>query len=230
MQAHTKTALVTGANRGIGLEIASQLARDHAIRVLCAGRREDKAVQAAQNVGHDAIGVVLDLTSAESALESAREIAREHGPIDILVNNAGILLPTSALEASPEQMLDSLTVNTIAPLMLIRALAPGMQARGWGRIVNLSSGWGSFAEGLEGPTPYAVSKAALNAITVCVARELGDGVKINAVCPGWVRTDMGGSDANRSPEEGAETPVWLATLPDDGPTGGFFRDRKPIRW
>ena len=230
MQAHTKTALVTGANRGIGLEIASQLARDHGIGVLCAGRRQDKAAQAAQDVGHYAIGVVLDLTSAESALESGREIVRDHGPIDILVNNAGVLLPTPALDASPEQMLDSLTVNTIAPLMLIRALAPDMRARGWGRIVNLSSGWGSFAEGLEGPTPYAVSKAALNAMTVCVARELGEGVKVNAVCPGWVRTDMGGSEANRSPEEGAETPVWLATLPDDGPTGGFFRDRKPIRW
>ena len=230
MNLEGKTALVTGANRGIGFEIARTLADDHGVRVLCAARDEEKASQAADEIGHGACGVVLDLSSADSVLESGRRIVRGNGPIDILVNNAGILHSPAALEASPEEMLSSLTVNAVAPLMLIRAVAPDMQARGWGRIVNLSSGWGSFAEELEGPTPYAVSKAALNAVTVCVARELGESVKVNAACPGWVRTDMGGADADRSPRQGAETPVWLATLPDNGPTGGFFRDRHPINW
>ncbi len=96
--------------------------------------------------------------------------------------------------------------------------------------MNVSSGWGSFEEGLTGPTAYSVSKAALNALTLGLAHHLGRNVKINAVCPGWVRTRMGGAAAERSPEQGADTPVWLATLPDDGPTGGFFRDRRPIQW
>jgi NAD(P)-dependent dehydrogenase (short-subunit alcohol dehydrogenase family) len=105
-----------------------------------------------------------------------------------------------------------------------------MKERGWGRIVNLSSGWGAFAEGLEGPTAYSVSKAALNALTVSAAQALGTQVKVNAACPGWVRTRMGGAAAPRSVAEGADTPIWLATLPDDGPTGGFFRDRRRIEW
>jgi NAD(P)-dependent dehydrogenase (short-subunit alcohol dehydrogenase family) len=105
-----------------------------------------------------------------------------------------------------------------------------MKSRGWGRIVNLSSGWGSFDEGLAGPAAYSISKAALNAVTVSFARTLGPRVKINAACPGWVRTRMGGKAATRSPEQGADTPIWLASLPDDGPTGGFFRDRRSIDW
>jgi NAD(P)-dependent dehydrogenase (short-subunit alcohol dehydrogenase family) len=105
-----------------------------------------------------------------------------------------------------------------------------MIERGYGRVVNVSSGAGSFAEGLEGPPAYAVSKAALNALTVRLATETRGDVKVNAACPGWVRTRMGGSGAPRSVEEGADTIVWLATLGPDGPTGGFFRDRQPIEW
>jgi len=105
-----------------------------------------------------------------------------------------------------------------------------MSARGYGRIVNVSSGWGSFAEGMGGPGLYGVTKAALNALTVRLAKELPSTVKVNAMCPGWVRTRMGGQSATRSPDEGADTAIWLATLSDDGPTGGFFRDRKPIEW
>ena len=96
--------------------------------------------------------------------------------------------------------------------------------------MNLSAGWGSFSEGMGGPPAYAVSKAALNALTVAMARSLGPRIKVNAVCPGWVQTRMGGAGAPRTPDEGADTPIWLATIPDDGPTGQLFRDRRPIPW
>ena len=109
-------------------------------------------------------------------------------------------------------------------------LVPGMKSRNYGRVVNLSSGWGAFSEGLAGPGAYGVAKAALNALTVSAARALPANVKVNAMCPGWVRTRMGGMTATRSPEEGADTAIWLATLDNDGPTGGFFRDRAPIDW
>jgi NAD(P)-dependent dehydrogenase (short-subunit alcohol dehydrogenase family) len=102
--------------------------------------------------------------------------------------------------------------------------------RKYGRIVNLSSGWGSFPEGMGGPGLYGVTKASLNALTIRLSKELPPAIKVNAMCPGWVRTRMGGQGATHSPDEGADTAVWLATLPDKGPTGGFFRDRKPIDW
>src|SRR5436309_112309 len=147
-----------------------------------------------------------------------------------LVNNAGVLHEKPLLHLTDAEINDSIAVHLAGPLHLIRALAPKMAGRGYGRIVNLSSGWGSFAEGMGGPGMYGVTKAALNALTVRLANELPSAVKVNAMCPGWVRTRMGGQGATRSPDEGADTAVWLATLPDEGPTGCFFRDRKPIEW
>lgn len=116
------------------------------------------------------------------------------------------------------------------PYQLMQAAVPEMGARGYGRVVNMSSDWGSFHEGLHGPGAYGVAKAGLNALTLAAARQAPEGVKINAMCPGWVRTRMGGSGATRTPEQGADTALWLATLPEDGPNGGFFRDRKPLAW
>ena len=147
-----------------------------------------------------------------------------------LWNRAAEMRRADRLIDDPKGFETSMAVMVHGPYHLIRALAPNMVERGWGRIVNVSSEWGSFADGLGGPNAYGVAKAALNALTLRLSRELPPSVKINAMCPGWVRTRMGGPGATRSPEEGADTALWLATLPEDGPTGGFFRDRKPIAW
>lgn len=226
----SQTALITGANRGIGLAIAKALASDESIHVLAACRNLQKAENAAETIGNEATGVVIDLNNPENVTLQAKSIEATHGPIDILVNNAGILLPGTGLEISVEGLTTSLAVNSVAPFALIQVLGTKMKQRGWGRIVNVSSGWGAFEQGVNGPAAYAISKAALNAVTVSFAPVLGLEVKINAACPGWVRTDMGGQMATRSVEDGADTPVWLATLPDNGPTGGFFRDRHLIEW
>ncbi len=226
----TRTALITGANRGIGLEIARALAQRGDVRVLAAARTQDSADEAADAAGRGSTGVALDLSEPGAVQARADEIAETHGPVDILVNNAGVLINGDVLDMTPGDLNTSFAVNAAAPHALIRSLAPGMKARGWGRVVNVSSGWGSFDEGLSGPAAYSISKAALNALTVTAAQALGSSVKVNAACPGWVRTRMGGQAASRSPQEGADTPVWLAALPDDGPTGGFFRDRRLIEW
>ena len=227
-----RTALVTGANRGIGFAIARQLAEfGHSVLL---GSRDLKAGEEAagslRGPGLDIEPVQIDLTDPagiDAALDEIKTSGRE---IDALVNNAGVLHEKPILELTEGEIADSIAVHVAGPLRLIRALAPKMIERKYGRFVNLSSGWGSFSEGMGGPGLYGVTKAALNALTVRLSKELPSFVKVNAMCPGWVRTRMGGKSAARSPEEGADTAVWLATLPDDGPTGGFFRDRKPIGW
>lgn len=225
-----RTALVTGANRGIGRAIVQGLVAQNDLRVLAAARRREDAEAVAAEIGGDCQGVALDLSDADVVVADVRSIQTEHGAIDILVNNAAVMQDGDGLEIGPGEFRHSIEVNAIAPFALIHALGAGMRDRDWGRVVNVSSGWGSFAEGLGGPIAYSVSKATLNALTVSFARTLGPTVKVNACCPGWVRTRMGGEAATRLPEEGADTPIWLATLADDGPTGGFFRDREPIEW
>jgi len=227
-----KTALITGANRGMGLAITRQLA-ELGYSVLLGSRDLRAGQDAAKSLRRpelDIESVHMDLADPVAVDASLSDIHKSGRHIDALVNNAGVLHERPILELTDAEIGDSIAVHLTGPLRLIRALAPGMVVRGYGRIVNVSSDWGSFAEGLGGPGLYGVTKAALNALTVRLAKELPSFVKVNAMCPGWVRTRMGGEGAMRTPDEGADTAVWLATLPDDGPTGGFFRDRKPIRW
>ncbi len=225
-----RTVLVTGGNRGIGKAIVAGLGQRDGLKVLLGSRDIKKGEVAKADMEGDIHVVALDLSHREVLSRHVESILSEHGPVDILVNNGAILREGNFLEVQEGAFEESLRVNVVAAFDLIRMLAPGMSENGYGRIVNISSGWGSFSEGLGGPVSYSVSKAALNALTINASRTLPNFVKVNAMCPGWVRTDMGGADAERSPEEGADTAIWLATLPENGPTGGFFRDRKPIQW
>lgn len=216
------TALVTGGNRGIGRAIAAGL-KARGCRVTIAARSEDEGRQAAAELG--TAFVRIDLTEPESSFDAILQA----GGFDILVNNAGILNDVSLLSPKSD-FAEAMEVMVAAPLDLIRMNTPHWRATGWGRIVNMSSGWGSFSAGMGGPGAYGVAKAALNALTKALPRDLPPGVKINACDPGWVKTRMGGDAAPLSPEQGAETALWLALLPEDGPTGGFFRRREPIGW
>lgn len=217
-----RRALVTGANRGIGLAIAKGLAA-RGCHVFLGVRDKAAAAEVARDLDADA--VALDVADADSIKRAAEEI----GLLDILVNNAGVLGAGRLLD-DPEDFKRSMSVMVHGPYLLMHLFTPAMVRNGYGRIVNVSSGWGAFSDGVSGPAAYGVAKAALNALTVASARTLPDSVKVNAMCPGWVRTRMGGASASRSPEEGADTAIWLATLDADGPTGGFFRDRKQIAW
>ncbi len=216
------TALVTGANRGIGRAIAAGL-KARGCKVTLGARSEDEGRRAAAELGTSFARI--DLADPDSCFDAV--IAA--GGFDILVNNAGILSDVSLLSPRSD-FAEAMEVMVAGPLDLIRLNVPHWRDSGWGRIVNLSSGWGSFAEGLEGPGAYGIAKAALNALTKTLPRDLPPGVKVNAACPGWVATRMGGAEAPLSPEQGADTPLWLALLPEDGPTGGFFRNRKTVAW
>ncbi len=235
----TRVALVSGGNRGIGLEIVRQLARK-GLRVVAGARDPDKgraAVQSILDEGYAVETVRLDIADAASVAAAVDEVVLRHARIDVLVNNAAILIDgpggfkSSLFELKPETAELTFQTNVLGPLRLTQAVVPIMQRQGYGRIVNLSSGAGQLSDMRSGFPAYRMSKTALNALTRITAAELAStNIKVNAVCPGWVRTDMGGAEAERPVEVGAETPVWLATLPDNGPTGGFFRDKRPIPW
>jgi NAD(P)-dependent dehydrogenase (short-subunit alcohol dehydrogenase family) len=233
--AEQKIALVTGGNRGIGFEICRQLG-NLGIRVILGSRDSSKGAIATRQLVGEGLPVEmreLDVSDEESIRECMRWIRREIGRLDILVNNAGVMVEEG--EAHPEHEIqiirDTMQTNVYGSLLLSRLATPIMKSRRYGRIVNLSSGMGSLAEMGAGYIAYRMSKAALNVVTRVLAAETeGMGILINSVDPGWVQTGMGGRTASRTVAKGAETPVWLATLPESGPTGGFFRDRKAIAW
>jgi len=235
MTSDQRIALVTGANRGIGFEVCRQLAR-LGVRVILTSRDEAKGQAARKKLAAEGLDVVnhpLDVTNLESIQQLERFIRKEYRRLDILVNNAGVYVDDrrSLLDMRMEVFDTTWATNLLGPLMLCRAFIPMMKRRDYGRVVNVSSGVGQINEMGSGWPSYRLSKVALNAMTRILADELrGTNVLVNTMCPGWVRTDMGGPGAGRSVEEGADSIVWLATLPKGGPQGGFFRDRRPIPW
>lgn len=239
MKQEQKLALVTGANRGLGLALSKALALAGwrvilGCRDLPAG---ELAARALTDQGLSAQAMPLDLQSQADLDRLAQSIATNPGRLDLLVNNAGILNdarlgePASVFDADLDKVRQSLEINTLAPLRLINKLIPLMRAAGQARIINMSSGMGQLSE-MGGQYPgYRISKTALNAVTAIVAAELGDSdIVINSVCPGWVRTDMGGSAAELDVEQGIDTALWLATEANPTLSGGFYRERQLIDW
>lgn len=227
------TFLVTGANRGLGRETAKQLA-EQGHRVLLGIRDAAKGIEteaAFRETGLDAHLVPLDTGDAASIENAARDIGERFGALDGLINNAAVHYDTWERVDAPDfgVVEEAFAINTLGPWRLAVALLPLLRQSPAGRIVNVSSGSGQLSS-MNGETPaYCLSKIALNGLTLMLANALrGDGILVNAVCPGWVATDMGGG--GRPIPEGARGIVWAATLPGDGPTGGFFRDGKPIAW
>jgi NAD(P)-dependent dehydrogenase (short-subunit alcohol dehydrogenase family) len=209
-----RIALVTGSSRGIGREVARQL-EERQFEVIVVGRKE------------------LDISDERSVEGMGERVEREFGRLDVLVNNAAILLDEgkSIVDVDPRELEETWRVNVLGAFLMTKRFAPLLRKSGHGRVVNVSSGAGQLSSMSSYAPSYSISKAALNAITILFANALRrDRVLVNCADPGWVRTDMGGSAAPRSVEEGADTIVWLATLPDDGPSGGFFHDRKKIAW
>jgi len=231
-----KAALVTGGSRGIGRAIVVRLASQGADVAFSYKGNEAAAREtssAVEQLGRRALAVQADVRDPDGADALVKATLEAFGKVDILVNNAGITDPWrgTAEDADFGAVKDVLETNLFGAWRLAKAVIPLMRRNGYGRIVNLSSGMGQLSD-MGGHSPgYRVSKTGLNALTRMLASELADeNILVNSVCPGWVRTDMGGSGARRSLEEGADTPVWLATLPDGGPSGSFFRDREPIPW
>ncbi|HYJ33873.1 MAG TPA: SDR family oxidoreductase [Candidatus Binatia bacterium] len=225
-----QVALVTGSTRGIGHETARQLAaRDDT--VIVTGRSLRAASEAAARIGPRAVARALDVADPASVAALGRWIESEMGRLDIVVNNAAVLLDEggSILTLDPETFEATMRTNVLGALLVTQAVAPLLRRAPAPRVVNVSSGAGQISSMTTYAPGYSISKAALNAVTVLLAAALPD-ARVNCVDPGWVRTDMGGPHATRGVEKGAETIVWLATLPANGPTGGFFHDRKRIAW
>lgn len=229
-----RIAIVTGANRGIGLEVVRQLAQA-GITVILGARDLDKGKIAANQLSSEGLEVLprqLDVTTQESITQLADWTEQEFGRLDVLVNNAGILYDTWQKPSTADltTVQTAINTNTFGPWRMCKAFVPLLRHSQHGRIVNVSSGAGSIASMGDTTPAYSVSKAALNALTRTLAAELKSaGILVNAVCPGWVATEMGGSGGRPIPD-GAASVVWAALLGDDGPTGGFFRDGKPLPW
>lgn len=227
-------ALVTGGNRGIGFEVCRQLASAGFLVLLTArdARKAKAAADALRSAGR-VEPLVMDVADANSIANAAAEVAKQYERLDVLINNAGINYDTWETVANADingTVMETITTNLLGPWRVCQAFLPMLRKSRAGRIVNVSSESGSLADMGAGPPAYQVTKAALNALTRTLAGELrGSRILVNSVCPGWVATDMGGS-GGRPVADGAAGIVWAATLPKDGPTGGFFRDGKPLPW
>jgi NAD(P)-dependent dehydrogenase (short-subunit alcohol dehydrogenase family) len=227
-----RVALVSGGNRGIGLEVCRQLA-GRGITVVMGSRDAEQGRDAASNLPDGVVVHQLDVSEPESVERLARSVEEEFGRLDVVVNNAAISNDEgqSGVDADLDRVKEALEANLFGAWRLCEVAIPLMRRNGYGRIVNVSTGLASLEDMGGGSPGYRVSKTALNVLTRILASELrGSGILVNAVNPGWVQTDMGGSGATRTVEEGAEALVWAATLPNSGPTGGFFRDREPVAW
>ena len=231
-----KIAVVTGGNKGVG-HGACRLLAEAGILVVLTARDESRGAKAAKSLQNEGLDVrfhQLDVTDEASAKRLAEYLSDKFGRLDILINNAAILndRSMSSLTVDMDTLREMMDTNTFGPLRVCQALVPVLKKSRGGRIVNVSSWFGSMADMHGGGyTAYRISKAALNAFTQILADDLqGTNITVNAACPGWVRTDMGGGGAPKSWEEGADTPVWLATHSEGGPNKGFFQDRKPHPW
>ena len=225
-----KIALVTGANKGIGFEVARQLAAK-GFRV-CVGARNEKAGRAAAQKIGPATFLKIDVSDPASIREAAAELAKMVDHLDVLVNNAGVIVDgdDAILKTTPEQFETTIRTNTLGPLMVAQAFRPMLAKSSAPRIVNVSSSGGQLHDGADGWSPvYCISKTALNGVTSQFAAALPK-FAVNSVCPGWVRTDMGGANATRSVEEGADGIVWLAAEAPQNLTSKFLQDRKVIPW
>jgi NAD(P)-dependent dehydrogenase (short-subunit alcohol dehydrogenase family) len=230
----SQVAVVSGANRGIGLEVVRQLASRGFVAIL-GSRDRAKGVDAAARLAEDGVEAAplqLDVADQRSVERLAGEVERRYGRLDVLVNNAAVHYDTwqGAADADLGVVREALETNLFGAWRLSQGLLPMLRRSPHGRIVNVSSGGGSLTDMGGGTPAYRTSKVALNALTRMLATELrGDGILVNSVCPGWVATDMGGP-GGRPVADGAASVIWAALLDDDGPTGGFFRDGRPVPW
>jgi len=231
-----RVAVVTGANKGIGFGICRRLAK-LGLRVVLTSRDADRGRSAQRTLideGADVVYHQLDVDSDDSVAALAGFLENEQGRADVLVNNAGIMIDApgaSVLRTSLETFRTTFETNFFGALRMCQAIVPIMQHGRYGRIVNISSGLGQLDQMGDGTAAYRTSKAALNTLTRMVATAVsGEDILVNSMCPGWVRTDMGGPNAVRTVDSAAETASWLAMLPHGGPTGGFFRDKQAIPW
>lgn len=234
-----KIAIVTGASRGLGLGASEALAQ-RGFKVVMAMRNPDKVqkqINALKVKDLDVVPMKLDVSQEKSIIDFVEQIRKEYGFVDVLVNNAGIMIDSedggssSLLKTKASTIQKTFTTNTLGPFLLTQKIFPMMKQEGYGRIVNVSSGMSQLSESQAAYAAYRISKTALNMVTNIFATEAqGSDICVNSVSPGWVRTDMGGPNADRSVEQGIKGIVWAATLPKGGPNGGFFRDGEPLSW
>ena len=232
MAKNGRVALVSGGNRGIGLGVCRRLAEE-GLTVILGSRDEERGRRAAEKLPGGVAVRQLDVADAGSVERLAASIENDFGRLDVLVNNAAISNDEgqSGAEADLDRVKEALEANLFGAWRLSQAAIPHMRRGGYGRIVNVSTRLAALEDMGGGSPGYRISKTSLNALTRILASELrGSGILVNAVNPGWVQTDMGGANANRTVEEGADEVVWAATLPNNGPTGGFFRDRRHVAW